>query len=89
MFLIDRHAKNEFFKDQNQNKEIHKFKISTVQEHLIIFFGMRKYLKNFFLICEIFIDFFNKCVRNIIKLFAWRKNYCKVFNMFAKIVIIF
>ena len=42
MFLIIRYAKKEFLKDQNQNKEIHKFKVSTVQKNLVkIFFNAK------------------------------------------------
>ena len=43
----------------------------------------------FFLSCEILFDFFNKFAKKIMQIFAWCKNYCKAFNMLAKIGLIF
>ena len=48
MFLIKIHAKIEFFIDQNQNKEIHKFYFLTVQENVAaIFVNAKIFNENF------------------------------------------
>ena len=45
---------------------------------------MRKYLIKFFSVCNIFFSFFNKYAKNIMKLFASYRNFCKIFHYVCK-----
>ena len=71
--------KRDFFIIKTKKKDFHLLELSTVQENpLSVFFQLQKYLLKVFLICEKFLDFFNKYAKIIMKIFHVAK-FVKIF----------